>query len=387
MPIQETVTLPVPTAVILTAIPDEIDAVLNHLSNVREVCHGSLIFDVGEFAGNSATWRVAVAECGPGNVPVTLFVSSAVERFAPDVLFFVGIAGGLKDVSLGDVVAASKTYFHPAGKAEEHFQPRPELESPDGLLDQRARAVRRRGKWIDRIGSHDLAATEKPKAFVGPTASGENVVAHDKSQLFLLLRDKYGDALAVEMEGYGFLKAARFHRRPAIVLRGISDLCAGKGETDKEGWQRVASLHVAAFAFEMLANTERPIGQGALPLSSARIGEDSTGGQPASGVAAEPNHDQLRLIKSFHEFSGTLISRLVDASHWIPRPEEHDIRKLTEQEDGVVCLLGGQVAEKLHCLRASQRTVCLPEIPSSRSRQTFFRGMHHSSHGSVRSAS
>ena len=60
------------------------------------------------------------------------------------------------------------------------------------------------------------------------------------------------DAVAVEMEGIGFLEAAYLHPGlDALVIRGISDLLI-KTQADEEYWQPIASRHAAAFAVELL---------------------------------------------------------------------------------------------------------------------------------------
>lgn len=109
-----------------------------------------------------------------------------------------------------------------------------------------------------------------PRAFVSPIAAGESVVGSAQSGTAQLLKRNYGDALAVEMEGFGFLEAARTSQGlPAIVIRGVSDLLDGKAEVDALGSQKLAARHASQFAFELLAKLD------ALRTSS-QLGGDGT---------------------------------------------------------------------------------------------------------------
>lgn len=68
------------------------------------------------------------------------------------------------------------------------------------------------------------------------------------------LRHYCGDAVAVEMEGYGFLHGAYMEEGThALVVRGISDLLDDKTGGSDERWQPIAAAHAAAFAAEFLA--------------------------------------------------------------------------------------------------------------------------------------
>ena len=239
-------------AVILTALPVECKAVCAHLTAPSQEVHGGTVYECGLFKSGDQTWEVAVAEIGAGNPNAAAEAQRAIDHFKPRVALFVGVAGGVKDVTLGDVVAATKIYDYGSGKAEAEFRPRPEIGQSSHPLEQRSRAEMRRGRWVRRIGK-DLP-TPPPRVFVGPIAAGEAVVASRQSDIYQLVRRHYSDALAVEMEGYGFLRAA--HINPpveALVIRGISDMISGKHRADAGGSQEIASRHASAFAFEVLA--------------------------------------------------------------------------------------------------------------------------------------
>ena len=246
-----------PCAVILTALSVECSAVCAHLSDIQEEIHQrGTIYWRGKFSEPNAVWDVGIVEIGAGNPGAASEAERAIAHFNPDVILFVGVAGGIKDkgVALGDVVASTKVYGYESGKAEHTFKPRPESGSSTYSLENRARAEARKGDWLRRLS---VLPEPNPRVFVAPIAAGEKVIASTKSEIFQLLRSNYGDAVAVEMEGFGFLDAARASQQvSAMVIRGISDLIDNKAKVDKAGYQEIAARHASAFAFEMLAKLQ-----------------------------------------------------------------------------------------------------------------------------------
>jgi nucleoside phosphorylase len=251
--------------IILTALPVECKAVLHHLQDSREIVHPSgTIYYQGSFAGVHRAWWVAVAEIGRGDITAATETEKAINFFHAKVAIFVGIAGGIKDVKRGDVVAATKIYDYESGKAGQHFEPRPELEYASHALVQRARAEAKNEEWLARReGDRPERA---PQVHIGPLAAGKKVLASTQSNEVRLINETYGDTLAIEMEGDGFLHPIGVNQTVyGLVIRGISDLIDDKAEADASGAQLVAAQHAAAFAFQVLAKF-------ALPLSPTQTG-------------------------------------------------------------------------------------------------------------------
>jgi nucleoside phosphorylase/Flp pilus assembly protein TadD len=244
-------------AVIVTALPIEFSAVCDHLEERKEDTHPQgTVYERGQFRPTSGReWEVIVVEIGPGNPGAAAEVERGISYCKPNVILFAGVAGGLKDVAIGDVVVGNKVYGYESGKESAGFRPRPSVHESNYRLTQRAKAEARNGNWRRRIigGFPD----SPPRALVGPIAAGEKVVADSQSATSQLIANTYGDALAVEMEGYGFLHGVYLNQHiSALVVRGISDLLDGKESSDRTGSQERASRHASAFCFEVLAKLD-----------------------------------------------------------------------------------------------------------------------------------
>ncbi|MFE2260722.1 5'-methylthioadenosine/S-adenosylhomocysteine nucleosidase [Streptomyces griseosporeus] len=238
------------TAVVLTALPVEYDAVRNLLTDLTEREHpdGTRV-EFGRLDGTA--WHVAVAELGEGAVNAAALASQIVGWLRPEVLLFVGVAGGLKDdVEIGDVVVGTKVYAFQGGKqTSDGFHARPEVWHGSHRWVQAARSALRE--------LNDVRAHRKP------IAVGDVVLADDRSALADFIRRTYNDAYAIEMEGSGAAHAALVNGSlDALVIRGISDHAApGKEEADASGSQELAAGQAARVAVAVLRK-QQPRGGG-----------------------------------------------------------------------------------------------------------------------------
>lgn len=230
-----------PTVLVLTALPLEYAAVRAYVEEREELVHrdGTRV-EKGQLPGTS--WHVAIAELGMGADRAAALTTQLINWLHPEAVFFVGVAGSLKDdVGIGDVVVGTQVYeIHGGKQTPEGFQVRPKALPGSHALEQAARSTVRD---MPDVRAHFL-----------PIATGDVVLADAESAIARFIRGNYNDAGAIEMEGSGALLAAHLSGRlDALVVRGISDRAdAGKHKADAAGSQKRAAEQAAAVTVAVL---------------------------------------------------------------------------------------------------------------------------------------
>ncbi|MFT7036824.1 MAG: nucleoside phosphorylase, partial [Cyclobacteriaceae bacterium] len=256
-----------PTIVILTAIQEEYDAVKLFLKEVVEVDQDDTTYEAGIFSlYEQDIAKVIIRECGAKNTIAAQETERAIRNFKPSAIFFAGIAGSRKpnDFSLGDVIFPKVIYSYEAGKSDTNsFVARPDLASTTYTLMEIAKKERRKEDWKSLIKN---GWNQVVKADLGIIASGEQIIEHYESEIGNILTKHYNDTSVVEMEGFGFAKAAmrqgRGNSQMMIgIVRGISDIIGQPSkkkmeeeDTDRrpENAKQLASDTAAAFTYWLI---------------------------------------------------------------------------------------------------------------------------------------
>ena len=238
------------TIAILTPISLEYAAIKPFLKKTYEESKDGIYYTIGSFQGAHEKNRVILKETGSRNSDVALATERIIHHFKPTIIILTGIAGGVKDVKIGDIVVGTKAYGYEAGKStDEGFMSRPNVLPYSIPLLEIAKSIARNDDWQKRIKNLQLS----PTTYFGPIASGDQVIASTRSAIYQLLKERFNDTLALEMESIGFAAAVLPYRNiHAINIRGISDLIDGKNATHDKNYQAVAAAHVAAFVFELI---------------------------------------------------------------------------------------------------------------------------------------
>ena len=164
-------------ALIVTALPLEMEAVLAHLADADSTRgSGGAVYEAGLFRDENQEWLIVVSVTGPGTHPAEMAAIEAHYDFDGfDVQMVVGVAGSRKPTALiGSVIAADQIYNPYSGKASEGtWSVRPRAIPANYRLVELARTVCRKERWLERIAGH----RELQKPPLQPEATGTDPIA------------------------------------------------------------------------------------------------------------------------------------------------------------------------------------------------------------------
>ena len=236
---------------ILTPITIEYNGVRKQLipTSIQSETHAGLQYEIGQFQGSYHNFEIVISRTGSRNTDIALATEKAIQQYNPVIVILTGIAGGVKDVKIGDIVVANKMYGYESGKeTEEGFVSRPEVFNCSMDLVGHAEKIGQSAQWKYRS-----QFSQSSNVLLGPIISGDKVISSTNSVVYQRLKKHFNDTLALEMEASGFGKVMLYHPYIKFInVRGVSDLLDDKSKTDGEGGQEIAVANAVAFVFELL---------------------------------------------------------------------------------------------------------------------------------------
>ncbi len=205
---------------------------------------------------NKKKFKIYLKVTGKGNYNSSSITASAITDLTPKYLFYVGIAGKLKDVDIGDVVIAEVVENYEAGKDDDEGGKIRIFQGHAGeYLKELAKSIVTDGKniWQTKIIlKPNKKIKNKPVDRTGRIATGEKVLGSIKTELYNRIKHACSESLAVECEGGGFYLSCNKKNAQGLLIRGISDKLNDKGEWENLNSQPYASSCASSFLFELL---------------------------------------------------------------------------------------------------------------------------------------
>lgn len=225
---------------IIGAMQEEIDTLIPILENMQVEDISHLKFYIGTY--NNI--QMIVVRCGVGKVNAAMCTQILVDKFNPDYVINIGVAGAVSDVvSIGDIVLSTYLVEHDfdctAFGYEKGIIPR--LESSKFIADDELLKIAEKSKNI----LSDI------NFFNGVIVSGDVFVSSKTMKDDLYMR--YG-AMCTEMEGASIAHVCYLNLKPFLVIRSMSDQADGDAPDNFNEFVLKSAENSKTFIQEMIKN-------------------------------------------------------------------------------------------------------------------------------------
>ena len=238
---------------IISAMQEEIEAVLNQLQNVSTVRKGMRTY----YTGTLFTKKVVLVFSRWGKVASAATTTQLINDYEIEEIIFTGVAGALNsNLNIGDVVIGKKLYQHDMDASPLYEQ----LEIP--LLNRKSFETKEAHKLLEAtntfidtynqfINSNDAKTfnIQLPKAVLGDIASGDQFIS--SIEKINQLKKNIPTAMCVEMEGSAVAQVCFEYEIPFSIIRIISDKANDNATID---FPKFANSIASNYALGILKN-------------------------------------------------------------------------------------------------------------------------------------
>jgi len=221
---------------IMGAMREEIEPLLNLLSNYTEVEYGKNIY----YEAKYKDLDLVIAYSKIGKVFSTMTATTMIEKFGAKKLIFTGVAGGINPkLKIGDLIVAKKLCQHDVDITS--------FGHPFGFIPESKIYVQSDKELIDLA---KIVAKEIGKPLLeGTIATGDQFVADSKKKEWI---QKEFNADAIEMEGASVAVVCDSLNIPFLIIRAISDVADMDASFSFDEFLRSSANESAKFIFKFL---------------------------------------------------------------------------------------------------------------------------------------
>jgi adenosylhomocysteine nucleosidase len=237
---------------IMGAMPEEIEGVVNLLTNPVATTMGKRIYFTGQINGIDTV----VVFSRWGKVAAATTATTLIHEFKITELLFTGVAGAISpNLKIGDIVLGQRLIQHdmdarPLMKQYEiPLLSKTYFESDVTHLDIATKAIRnvfesKSLHSVIEIENLNEFAISQPKLVVGDIASGDQFFSSNEQKQ--ALKTQLPNVLCVEMEGAAVAQVCYEYEVPFSIIRTISDVADDQSHIDFPSFIKKISSKYAA---------------------------------------------------------------------------------------------------------------------------------------------
>lgn len=226
---------------IIGAMQEEVDTLIKLLKNKKETIINHLTF----FAGIYKNVELIVVRCGVGKVNAAMCSQLLIDKFNPDYIINIGVAGAVSDdVDICDIVISTHLVEHDFDCTAFGYKKGviPRLDDSKFKADEYLLELSRKSR-------NNLS--NKIKFFEGVIASGDIFVSSKE------IKDELQNlhlAMCTEMEGAAIAHVCSLNNVPFLVIRSMSDKADGKAPNNFNQFVIDSAENSRVFIQEMIEN-------------------------------------------------------------------------------------------------------------------------------------
>ncbi|ACD30555.1 5'-methylthioadenosine/adenosylhomocysteine nucleosidase [Francisella tularensis] len=222
---------------ILGAMEIEILPILAKLDNYETIKYANNKY----YLANYQDKELVIAYSKIGKVFSSLTTTIMIERFGVEALLFSGVAGGLQDLKVGDMIAATATVQHDVDITAFGY-PYGKIPISEVEIKTSAKLLKQAQNVANELGLN---------LHTGVIATGDQFVHCAERKDFVI---KEFDAKAIEMEGASVNLICNEMGVPSLILRSISDTADGDAPENFDEFAKMAAKRSANFIMQILSN-------------------------------------------------------------------------------------------------------------------------------------
>ena len=206
---------------IIAAMEEELKTLLLTLEDKKEV----VVLGKTYYEGRIGQHEVVLVQSGIGKVMSAMSVAILAETFAVDTIINTGSAGAVaQGLAIGDVVIADRLVYHDVDVTAFGYA-YGQMAGQELYYQAEQTLVASLQTVLNQQGIHN---------HVGLIATGDSFIAGQEK--VDVIKNRFPEVLAVEMEGAAIAQAAQAAGKPFLVIRAMSDTAQGDANISFEAF-------------------------------------------------------------------------------------------------------------------------------------------------------
>ncbi|MFD1316114.1 5'-methylthioadenosine/adenosylhomocysteine nucleosidase [Namhaeicola litoreus] len=245
---------------IISAMPEEIEAVIDHMTTHRSHIKGMRTYHVGELYGR----EIVLVFSRWGKVAAATTATQLIEDFNLSEIVFTGVAGALdENINIGDIVVGKKMFQHDLDgspivkRYEVPLLGKTYFETDTKNRKKLTKACQNFLEVLDGFIPKNQAekfGITAPKIIVGDIASGDQFIS-EKEEI-KKIKSGLATVVCAEMEGAAVAQVCFEYAMPFSIFRTISDKANDNSHIDFPAFAKeIASNYALGILKNYLVNS------------------------------------------------------------------------------------------------------------------------------------